>query len=511
MLSTTPSTPVREALLRRHARAAGLCLVVVIGGCAAVGPDFKPIDVQAPPRWADRHGGSPALGAPASAASAPPADRWAVFGDQELQRLQARALQANQDIRIGVLRLMEARVQETMVSAQHGLQAAAQGGVTRERQSEYGGASRLINAIGGSGASPLRSALSAPFTLYQAGFDASWEPDLWGRVLRSEEVARADSQGQEAALRQVHLGVVAEVARLYFTLRSARLQEQLAQEQLGVARETEGLLQAQYGNGIADDSALLRQRTRVASLRAALPSLQAEQASAMNGIALLVGASPGELNDELSSTRMSLGDVVLPDLRLGLPGEFVRHRPDIRVAESRLHSATANIGVAVADLYPRVILGADFGLESAGSAKFADWGSRQWSVGPSLSLPLWDHGRRRSTVALRELQQQEAAVAFQQSVLAAWREVDDAISAYRAESLRDGELSERVRNSAEDVLLSQARYDGGLTDFLGVLSARAILLDARRDGVDGKAHLYLSLAALYKALGDDDSLPVESQ
>ena len=140
------------------------------------------------------------------------------------------------------------------------------------------------------------------------------------------------------------------------------------------------------------------------------------------------------------------GAPALPDLALGLPSEVARRRPDIRAAEARLHRATANIGVAQADLYPSIRLGAHVGLESYLSGEFSDWGSRAWSIGPSLSLPLFDHGRRKSVVELRKLEQQEAAVDFQRTVLKAWQEIDDALNAYTAERQQARQLAERARS-----------------------------------------------------------------
>jgi len=483
-------------------------LVMLMAGCTVVGPDFVAPATVAPEHWSDQHGGAPALAAPPAASATPPADRWAVFGDPELTRLQALALQANADAKSAALRLLQARAMQATVSAQRGVQVAVQAGVSRQRQSEFGSASRLVNAIGGAGTPQLLNVLSSPFTLYQAGFDASWEPDLWGRVLRSEEAAQAGTDEQQAALRQVQLGVAAELARAYFVLRAAQRQHMLARDELASAQEIEGLLQAQFRNGLSDESALIRQRSQVAALRALLPSLQAQEAQAINQITLLCGTDPGSLNDALAAARMAGTAVPLPDLRLGLPSELAHHRPDVAAAEARLHAATADIGIAVADLYPRITLGASFGLESVGSAKFGDWGSRQWTVGPSLSLPLWDQGRRQSTITLRRLQQQEAAVAYQQVVLKAWHEVDDAVSAYVAETRREVQFTERTRNAQEEEALARVRHADGLTSYLPVLTAAIAVTDAQRDLADSQARVRTALAALYKALGDDGALQV---
>ncbi|UEB07126.1 TolC family protein [Bordetella parapertussis] len=175
-------------------------------------------------------------------------------------------------------------------------------------------------------------------------------------------------------------------------------------------------------------------------------------------------------------------------------------RPNWRAAEARLHQATARIGLAQADLYPSIRLGARFGYESYESGKFGDWGSRTWSIGPSLDLPIFDSGRRRSVVTLRELQQQEAAVAYQQTVLRAWHEVDDALSGYRAEQLQYARLREKAESAAQARAWAQARYLGGLTDYLAVLDAQREDLQARRDLTASDGRLRTRLVVLYKAL-----------
>ena len=481
---------------------AAFVLLAAVAGCASVGPNFEIADVDAPSHWSDRHGGPATLTAPDTSIRALPSDRWALFEDAELTRLQALALQANQDVKAAALRLLQSRVEETTVSAQRGVQSAAQGGFSRQRQSEFGTSSRLVSAIGGANKQQLLNVLAAPYTLYQAGFDASWEPDLWGRVLRSEEAARANTDAQRATLRLVHLSVTAELARSYFLLRSAQRQQLLIQGELAAAKEMERLLRAQRDNGLGDESMVIRQRSQVSSLRSLVPALLAQETLATNQITLLCGAEPGALNDELAASPMSNVTAVLPDFRFGLPSELARRRPDVAAAEARLHAATANIGIAVADLYPRVTLGASFGFETVGSEKLGSWGGRQWSVGPSLSIPVFDQGRRRSTIHLRELQQQEAAVAFQQTVLKAWHEVDDAISVYVSETQRSVEFAERVANGRVDVGLAQARYANGLTTYMPVLSANTTLLEAQRDLTDSTARLQTALTALYKALGD---------
>ena len=472
--------------------------------CTAVGPDFVAPKSDPASDWSQNHGGLPELSAPSTATAVLPADRWALFGDSKLVYLQAIASKANQDVRTAALRLLESRADEATVSAQGGLQVQASGDVARQRQSDSGSSARLVNLIGGTDTQPLLNGLSAPFTLYQAGFDASWEPDLWGRVLRSEEAAKANTEGQRAALQQTQLSIAAEIARSYFSLRAAQRQQTLLRAEIDAAKEMVQLLDVQFRGGLSDYSTLSRQRAQLASLESTLPIAQSQEALAMNQITLLCGMKPGTLNTELALDDKALEGRPLPDLKLGLPSELVHRRPDIVAAEAKLHNATANIGIAVADLYPRIMLGASFGFESADRSKFGDWGSRQWSVGPSLSLPVFDQGRRRSIIVLRELQQQEAAVAYQQVVLKAWHEVDDSISAYLAEMRHSAHIAERLSLAQSDAKLAQARYANGLTTFLPVLTANTQLMDVERDVSDSRGRLQTNLVAIFKSLGSNN-------
>ena len=203
----------------------------------------------------------------------------------------------------------------------------------------------------------------------------------------------------------------------------------------------------------------------------------------------------------------------MPDLALGLPSEVARRRPDIRAAEARLHRATANIGVAQADLYPSIRLGAHLGLESYLSGEFADWGSRAWSIGPSLSLPLFDHGRRKSVVQLRKLEQQEAAVDFQQTVLRAWQEIDDALNAYTAERQQARQLAERARSAGDAYRLALARYEGGAVDYTVALDSQRRYLQARRDLAASVGRLATRYVTINKAIGNvpRDASPASAQ
>ncbi|HEY2187396.1 MAG TPA: efflux transporter outer membrane subunit [Caldimonas sp.] len=512
MLSVSRS-PGHAIVRGRHLRAAAAVSATVLLqlGCAAVGPTFERPAPTSPPTFAAWHGGDAALAA-AAAASAPStttAARWRSLSDPVLDRLLALAATGNLDLFSAATRVLEARALEASASAQHGPQVGASAGVGRQRQSEDGAPTRLIRIIPGIDQDKIISLLSQPFTLYQGGFDASWELDLWGRVRRNVEAAQAQSEEARADAALMRLTVTAELVKTYHQLRSLQSQLALAREEVRVAREAETLLEAQVRGGLIDDTPLVRQRLQDADALARVESLTAQEAAATNRLTLLCGQPPGALNAELAPAPVALARAV-PDLSLGLPSEMLRGRPDIAAAEARLAAATANVGVAVADLYPRVTIGATFGFEALHPNQITDWGSRQWSIGPSLSVPVFDHGRRRSVIELRERQQQEAAIGYQQTVLKAWHEVDDAISAYVAET-RNGEVArQRVRDAEEARAISAARYTKGMTDYLPSLAADQTLLQARRAQAESAGRVRTQLVAVYKALGSDGSLALET-
>ncbi|MBD9578300.1 efflux transporter outer membrane subunit [Pseudomonas sp. PDM23] len=478
-----------------------------LAGCA-VGPDYEAPRTQAPASWQAAHSGDAQLH-PAQGDVHLSEDWWTLFNDPVLNNLQRRADKASPDLNSAVLRFAQSRMQRQMVAAQRGVDVNASGGVTRQRMSENGANALMIQRIApGASSDEISKVLAQPFTLYQAGFDASWEPDLWGRVSRSIEAADASVAAQLAMFEETRLGVSAELARAYFELRGVQQQIAVANQDIVATEQSLQLIQVRADGGLVDDFDVERQRGQLADLRSSLPQLHASESAAINQIGVLIGAEPGSLRDDLKPVAQTTAQT--PDLSLGLPSEVARRRPDIRAAEAQLHAATANIGVAVADLYPSIRLGASFGYESADDGKFSDWGSRTWSVGPSLSLPIFDNGRRRSQINLRKLEQQEAAVSYQQTVLKAWQEVDDALTHYGAERQRNQRLQEKLHSSDVAYGMAKARYAGGMTDFLVELDAQRAFLQSRRDMVDSDTQLRLTLIALCKALGGGTPAPEAS-
>jgi NodT family efflux transporter outer membrane factor (OMF) lipoprotein len=491
-------------------RAVGVALIG-LSGCAAVGPDYQPPETPAPANWQDWRSGQPsgASGTPIPVDGQLPAQWWKQFNDDTLNQLQARAAQANPDLQTAALRFAQSRMQRVTVAAQRGPTIGVAGAATRQRASEYSASTRLADALAPANRQQLVSVLSDPFTLYQGGFDASWELDLWGRVRRSIEAADADVGQAAALLDEVRLDVACELARDYFELRLVQQQRKLLDEDVKIARDSLGLMQARARRGLIDERAVSLQDSQLADLESHAPGLRAQEAGLINQIGLLVDARPGELDRTLAA-RSSAMQAALPDLSLGLPSQVALRRPDIRAAQEHLHAATAGIGVAVADLYPRITLGAAFGFESFEGSRFGSWATRTWNIGPSLSLPVFDQGRRRATIVLRELSQQQAAVSYQQTVLKAWHEIDDALTGYDAERGRNANLRKKESASRDAYDLARAQYNRGLTDFLAQLEAERTWLQARRDLSDSDHQLFVKLIAVYKTVGGGDECATAS-
>ena len=484
------------------ARVSVLVLSTMLAGCT-VGPAFRRPIAEAPPGWTSWQGGDASLRDAAMRGNqAPVPERWyETFDDATLNALQSRAKTASPDLWTAALHFAQSRAQRQTAAAQRGPQVNADAGASRQRESERGASARLISAIAPANSGQLVQLLGDPYNLYHAGFDASWELDLWGRVRRSVEAADADVAASGAALDGVRIGIAAEVARNYFELRAIQEQLRLARIDLATAEEYLELVQARADGGVASDLDATRQRALLAELAARLPQLLEQEARSINLLSMLLGEPPGALHTELNSEAGTSVTHLLPDLALGLPSELARRRPDIRQAEAKLHSATAAIGIAVADLYPRVTLGAKFDLESTSSRNLVEWSSRHWTIGPSLEIPLFDTGRRRSVVTLRKLQEQEAAVAYQRTVLQAWHEIDTALSAYAAERQRSKQLAKREKESRDAFGLARSSYQNGSTSFLYELDARRSMLAAQRDLADSNGHFAIRLVAIYKALG----------
>ena len=456
----------------------------------SVGPTFERPETRLPDQWQN-------------AAETQPVDVdwWKQFGDAKLNELVDRARAGNLDLKIAALRVAQSRAQRAIATGERWPGVNASAGYQRRRESEYGVTTRLIDILAppGQGRDQIIQAVAEPYDVYEAGFDATWEIDLWGRVRRAVESADANVSAGTEGFHDAELTIVAEVTRAYLELMGIRDQLRIARDDVASGADELELTGFRVRGGLVSELDLSVQKAQVSTVRAQIPVLEHQEAALQNALALLVGADPDALKSELAAHP---SPPAVPKIaQTGVPSELARRRPDIRRAEAELHAATAEIGVAVADLYPRISLTGSFAQQSLDASDFAEWGARQWVVGPSISLPIFQGGRLRSVVELRKLQQQEAAVNYQRTVLNAWHEIENALGAYAAEQRRNRELAEVVTASRDAYEIAHVRYEHGLVNYLVDLDAHRTLLQAERAYSESNTQIGVQLVALYKALG----------
>jgi NodT family efflux transporter outer membrane factor (OMF) lipoprotein len=431
---------------------------------------------------------------------------WAGFRDPELTSIEKRVAAANLDVRAATIRLAESRAERRITAAAEFPQINGSAFYMRQLPSEKGVLS-LFGSSGSStetaGANGIPSTVTGTqipaFNLWQYGFDASWELDLWGRVRRSIEAADATIEASAEARRDILLSVLAEVARDYIQLRGIQTQLQISRANLRIARESLALTKMRAANGLATELDVADASARVSTTEATIARLEEQQAQAINRLSFLLGEPPRTLAAELATPHAI--PPVPPKVPVGLPSELAHRRPDIRQAEAQLHAQTAEIGVAVANFYPAITLNGSFALQAVDFKNLGSWAARTYTIGPGISLPIFEGGRLVGNLRLTEAQQQEAAILYQRTVLAAWQEVDDALTAYAAEQRRRERLAQAVEQNRRALDLSLVQYKQGIIAFLQVLTAEQQLLAAEQQTADSTTTVSTNLVSLYKALG----------
>ena len=484
-----------------------LACVLTLAGCA-VGPQYEPLQSAAPQTWQSWHGGDAALADPTwRQTSEQLAFSFADgFQDPVLHDLLERLNSHSLDLQTATLRWAQARAQTGSVAAQAGPAINMNAGAVRQEQSQNGPATRSIEAMGLPAAQKEKvlKLLGEPFTAYQGGFDVGWEIDLWGRVRHSIEAAKANEAAAQALLSQVQISLQAELMRQYIELRAVQQQTQWIQQQLAAAQRSQRWLHAKFTGGVLDAREPTQAQMAVDELNQQASQLHARQTALINQITLMIGDEPGTWNAALHANRNNLMNHTLPNLQLGLPSQLAQRRPDIIQAQAQFQAALANTGVAVADLYPRVQLGGSAGWSSLNTGTFFDVTSFQWSIGPSISLPIFDMGRRRSVVTLREFQQQEAAVNYQKIVLTAWHEIDTLLSQYQADAQQVKALTDKSAQAEKLYRMAQAQFKGGLVDELPALDAQRNWLQTESQRIEAVKRQWGNAVLLYKALGGND-------
>lgn len=470
-------------------------LALLLAGCA-VGPDYQPPHAQTPASYRDLP--SQEASKPLSAATNPL--WWQSFNDPLLDSLITRAIADNLTLQQAVLRIAGAR--EQLAQAGGGLFPTLSGSAKVTRQQL--GLKGLLESNGvydkvDSDVADQLNGLTHSVNLYQGSFDASWELDLWGKVRRQIEMANAQQQAAIEQRNDALVSLQAEVARAYLQLRGAQAVLQTLQEQIAIAQQTSELTQSQQRNGMAPLTDVENARAQLSSLNAQLPQYQAQERQAMNGLAVLLGKTPGALDSELASVQPL---PALPKLvSVGIPATLARRRPDIRQAEATLHAQTANIGVSVAELFPSLSLTGQLGVRNTDASYLDNWSSHFYSIGPSLSIPIFQGGQLVSSVKLARAQQANAALAYRQTVLTALQDVENALVSYRADQQQVTALDETTGALQRAFDLATDSYRQGISTFLEVLDAQRQLAQAQAQSTQVRMQTALDLVALYKALG----------
>jgi len=458
-------------------------LTIGLGGCA-VGPDYHQPNAPAPTQWNALAGGE-------TNSAAPVAAWWKNFHDAELDSLIERAAGSNLDLRIAQARVREARAQYRIASANLWPTVDATGSYARQRQSQYqplaGPGDHVLPIV------PLNN------NYYQSGFDASWEVDVFGGKRRATEAAGAQVAATQFGEREVLVTLLGEVARNYVEARGYQRRLEIARDNILAQEQSLALTQNRFTNGLTSDLDVQQAATLLATTRAVVPALETALAAAIHRLGVLLGQTPEALETELATVApIPAAPPVVP---VGLPSDLLLRRPDVALAERQLAAATANIGVAKADLFPKFFLTGTAGFQGVSGGDWFDAGSRFWSVGPTVQWNIFDAGRIRANIKVQNARQEEALASYEQTALGAFEDVENALTAYAKEQIRRQQLAAAVRSSEESLRLANQLYANGLSNFINVLDAERSLYQAQDALVQSDRTISANLIALYKALG----------
>ncbi len=454
---------------------------LVLTGCT-VGPDYVEPELAVPDVW---HAAAvEGLGT----GDANLQTWWTGLGDPTLEDLVRRAEAANLELRLAMARIREARARLGVASGQRLPDLDASGSASVQQQSDEG----LLR--------PLAQLSPGGFDsteLYDVGFDASWELDVFGRIRRSVESADAAYQASVEDYRDVLVTLFAEVARTYVDVREFQDRITYAEANAAAQRASLGLTTDRYDAGATSEIDVRQAESNLKTTEAAIPTLEIALHFALNRLAVLLGEPPGALHDEL----MAPGAIPQPTATLvaGVPAELMRQRPDLRGAERRLAAQTARIGVTKADLYPRFSLSGFFAVQATDVSNLGD--GTTWGVSLPFRWNLFDGGRIRSAVQVEEARTEQALVAYERSLLFALEEVENSLTSYALELHRRDRLGEAVAATQRTVELADIQYRAGLTDFRTVLEAQRSLAIQQDSLASSEGQLVRNLISLYKALG----------
>jgi NodT family efflux transporter outer membrane factor (OMF) lipoprotein len=427
---------------------------------------------------------------PSTSTGEPTEQWWATFNDAAFNRLIERAVKANLDVKLAAARVAEARAQAGVAKSALFPSVDATATASRNRQ-------RVIAPSTG----PRRSALLVPieFNNYQGGFDASWELDVFGRIRRGLQAANADSRATEEARRAILVTMLGEVGRSYVELRGLQLRLDIAERNIKIQQDTLELTEARAKAGLATELDVARARAQLETTQSVIPTLRSGIEISIHRLSVLLGEEPGALRAELMPKAPV--PILPPTVPIGLPSDLLERRPDIRETEAQIMGATARVGEAKAEFFPRIMLLGTAGRQASQLHDITLSMGNYFGAGPAVSLPLFTGGRIRSQVRVQDARLQQTVIAYRSSILAALEETEDALVNYSQEQARRERLESAVKSNEEAVQLSSETYRAGLTDFLTVLDAERELYSNEDLLAQSQTAQAVNLIALYKALG----------
>jgi outer membrane protein, multidrug efflux system len=466
--------------------------LLLLSGCA-VGPNFKAPHPAMPAAFVGATNSSPAQPNVSMAEPGDLAQWWRKFNDPQLTALVQQALDQNLDLKLAEARLRQARASRGVVAG--GLWPGANASAGYSRTHSPGG-----TATGQTG----------DHDLFQAGLDAVWELDIFGGVRRNIESANANIQAAQEDLHDVQVSLAAEVALAYVQLRGYQQELVIAQDNLKAQQHTADITQQRAQAGFVSALDVANADAQVATTRSAIPVLETAAQQSIYSLSMLLGRPPAELLQQLSSAK-SL-PVTPPQVPVGLPSDLLRRRPDIRSAEAQLHSATAQIGVAVADFFPKFSLTGSLTYQNNLVQDLFAGASRFSSFGPAVSWPIFQGGSIAANVRVQKALRDESYITYQKTVLTALQDVENALIAFDKEWDHRQALEQAVSANHKAVGLAMQLYSAGQTDFLNVLDAQRSLYQSQDALVQSTRSTATDLIAVYKALGGGwDAPPANTQ
>lgn len=456
-------------LHRPRALVLTLGAAAVLSACASLAPSSTALpSTPVPANWS-----VPSASGQAATALA---GWWQRFNDPTLTGLVTQALQANTSVKSAQAALLQARAQRDVQSANAGPTLSASGSAQRSQSGSASGTNR-----------------------FQAGFDASWEPDVFGGNRAAVNASEADARAAETSLGDVQVSLAAEVAAGYIELRGLQTRLTIAQSNLALQSETLQITRWRNQAGLASSLDLEQAVASTEQTRAQLPALQTSVAQSLNALAVLTGQAPGALQATLGTPAAI--PPVPADLALAFPAETLRQRPDVRTAEHRISAALARVAAADAARYPSFRLGGSLGLSALTLGTLTDGASVVRSLLASVSAPLFDGGAAKAQVRSQEAALEQARLGYQSTVLTALKDVEDALVALRGDAERLARLQAAATAATNAELLARQRYQSGLIDFRTVLDTQRSLLSTQDSVASTQATLSTDHVRLYKALG----------